>query len=187
MLDVAEHLKEHSLVETMVEFPAATIKYHNGMRTLKRAYDVMNKPSIVVWKMENFTHEPLDLSKSVVLWGASNIGKTYFALAHFQNPVMVTHLDDLLLFDPKRHDGLVFDELTFTHLPVSQRIGLVDLDFDRSIHIRYTTVIIPKGTKRIFTNNLQSVFIDPRETLSFDQADAINRRLHYVEVRNKLY
>lgn len=171
----------------MVEFPEATMKYHNGMRTLKRAYETMETPSAVTFKLEDFNHPPLDLSKAVVLWGSSNIGKTHFALSHFKNPHIVTHLDDLVLFDASRHDGLVFDDITFTHLPVSQRINLTDMDFTRSIHIRYTTVQIPKGTKRIFTNNIQSVFINPQESLSYDQTDAINRRLHYVEVRNKLY
>jgi hypothetical protein len=92
-------------------------------------------------------------TKCPILWGPPGIGKTQLALAMVGRALLVSHIEDLKSFNPANHDGIVFDDMSFTHMPISTQIHLVDLDFDRSIHCRYGNVIIPKGTKRIFTTN----------------------------------
>lgn len=88
-----------------------------------------------------------------IVYGSSGIGKTQFAKAHFECALFVSHMDQLGEFDPEVHDGIVFDDMDFKHLPRSAQIHLVDSDEDRAIHIRYGTASIPAGTKKIFTTN----------------------------------
>ncbi len=93
--------------------------------------------------------------KALILWGPPNIGKTQFALALIGKALMVSHIDDLKDFDPDIHEGIVFDDMSFSHMPVSAQIHLVDWDFDRSIHIRYGLARIPQHTRKIFTTNTE--------------------------------
>ena len=67
-------------------------------------------------------------SKAIVICGASHIGKTHFALAHFDYPLLVSEMDDLKN-KSLRTDGIVFDQMRF-----NVRGGL-DFDAD-SIIIR---------------------------------------------------
>lgn len=104
----------------------------------------------------------------MILIGESNIGKTSFAKALLPNALIVSHMDDLGLYDVTAHSGLLFDDMEFTHIPRSAQIHLVDIDDARSIHIRYQTANIPANTKKIFTTNLEDIFLDD---------PAINRRI----------
>lgn len=65
----------------------------------------------------------------------------------------MSHIDDLLKFDPKKHEGIIFDDMDFKHVPRTAQIHLVDTDFERSIHCRYACARIPAKTKKIFTTN----------------------------------
>ncbi len=89
----------------------------------------------------------------MILWGESQIGKTQFALAHFKTPLMISHMDRLTTFDPRVHDGIVFDDMSFTHLHQEAQIHLVDINNTRDIHVRYLCAHIPRKTKKIFTTN----------------------------------
>lgn len=91
--------------------------------------------------------------QSVVIVGPPNTGKTEYAKMHFTNPLWVTHMDRLADFDPARHDGIIFDDMTFSHMPPTAQIHLLDVDNDRDIHVRYRMAHIPKHTKKIFTAN----------------------------------
>ena len=107
-----------------------------------------------------FNMPPLDLSRAVVIQGASHIGKTHFALAHFTYPLLVSELDDLKKIS-LRTDGIVFDQMCFTHphdrkelnFNADQAIRLLDIELSRSIGARYSNARIPKGMPRIFTTN----------------------------------
>ena len=95
-----------------------------------------------------------DGSRSLVLWGESGIGKTCYARALLPNALLVSHLDDLALYEGGEYDGIIFDDMSFNHLPREGQIHLVDIDEYRSIHIRYKVAGIPANTKKIFTTNL---------------------------------
>ncbi len=74
---------------------------------------------------------------------------------------MCSHIDDLKRFDPDIHSGIIFDDMDFRHMPRQAQIYITDIDNDRSIHVRYDTVFIPAGTKKIFTCNEEGFpFID---------------------------
>ncbi len=133
--------------------------HHPTMSTrYKAAYEMMSilnaSEEKAEFKLESFDWTPItDWSRSIVLWGDSQIGKTQFALAHFERPFMVSHIDKLTFFDKKQHDGIIFDDMSFGHTPRTAQIHLVDQDHAREIHVRYTMAMIPANTKKIFTTN----------------------------------
>jgi hypothetical protein len=93
----------------------------------------------------------------------------------FECPLVVSHIDDLGDFDASRHDGIVFDDMSFAHLPREAVIHLVDWDLDRSIHIRYKRALIPARTRKIFTSN--KTFY---ENFPADPSGAIRRRISRI-------
>ena len=99
---------------------------------------------------------------------------------------MVYQIDDLKRFDARTNDGLVFDDMTFTHWPPKSCINIVDMEHDRTINVRYGTVTIPAWTKRIFTTNIRLTdYFSPNCT--DEQWDAIYRRLYLYNVTEQLF
>lgn len=128
------------------------------------------------------------LSKfAYVITGVSGAGKTAFAKAHFKNPLVLSHIDDLKRFSPVEHDGLIFDDMSFAHWPVNACIHLLDMEDDRSINCRHTCGIIPAWTKRIFTSNkaLHDVFAI-RGASEYEEV-AIMRRFQHMHVTKSLF
>lgn len=111
------------------------------------------EPTTSAYPDANWTLELPTAFRVLFMWGRTGTGKTQRALAAFNNPLQVSHMDDLGHFDPALFDGIVFDDMSFVHLPVTAMIHLLDWDCDRSIHIRYKTAVIPKHTRKIFTSN----------------------------------
>lgn len=110
--------------------------------------------------------------RALVIWGPTGTGKTQYALAHFKQPLLVSHMDDLKDFDENRNDGIVFDDMSFQHLPRESMIHMLDWDVGRSIHCRHTCAYIPEHTRKIFTTNNDHGCIFP-----VDDSGAIGRRI----------
>lgn len=91
--------------------------------------------------------------KCFFLHGDSNTGKTQWAKAHFEHPLVCSDTDDLKNFIEGYHDGIVFDDMSFSHWPRESIIHLLDWDEDRSIRCRNTNALIPRHTYKIFTSN----------------------------------
>lgn len=112
-------------------------------------------------------------NKATVIIGETGIGKTVYAKTKSTKPALfISHMDDLKRFDPRRHKSIIFDDMCFTHFPVTGQIHLVDLFEPRSIHIRYGTVQIPAGVERWFTCN----------KFPFDEHPAIRRRINLINL-----
>lgn len=157
------------------------LRYHKSVSQFR---SVLNAPTFAAsYSLDDFKTAPtLEWNKANIVWGPSDSGKTTFALAHFKNPLLVSHMDDLQTFDSNNHDGIVFDDMDFNHIPRTAQIHLVDTAISRSIHIRYKTALIPAGTKRIFTTNVP----DGECLLLSDKA--IRRRcniVHFTELHKK--
>lgn len=179
--DAVETLRSTGSLKRVAEEHATSyVKYYRGLAEWQKKV----QPTITVAKytLADFDHPPLDLSKTVVLYGPTGIGKTEFALAHFKSPLLVRHLDRLSDLDPTTHDGIVFDDMSFTHFPVESRIHLCDMDRPSDIHIRYVIAHIPAGMKRIFTHNTGDVFTKADQDMPESQTAAISRRVNYVRV-----
>lgn len=176
--EIAQMIKDgKSVTEVAKAYPSDFIRYHRGIRELKKELtDTIEKSSFENLECCNFIRlERLCLHLSEVLYGRPGCGKTQFALSHFESPLFVNHIDDLKNFKPSIHDGIVFDDMDFKHMPRTAQIHLVDNDNTRSIHCRYETVTIPKHTKKIFVANSYP-FIDD---------SAISRRVNVTEVRER--
>lgn len=127
------------------------------------------------------------LGRAIVLTGRAGSGKTSFAKAHFKHPLVCSHLDDLKTLRVGYHDGVIFDDMSFTHLPATSIIHLLDVENTRSIHCRNTNASLLAGMRRLFTiNNLSQLFFDPESEsqndaqkynyCSLEQQAAIRRR-----------
>lgn len=165
-----------NLREVATKHFSSWVKYRQAFAD----YAVMKKTaeSKPKYEMDKFNMMPLDLTLPVWLYGPTNCGKTSFAMAHFKNPLMVQHLEDLKAFDAKLHDGIVFDDMSFTHVPFQQVLRLFESEYDSTIHCRYMNAVIPKGTKRIFTHNTPDAWV-PKDLME-GQYEALNRRIKLV-------
>jgi len=112
-----------------------------------------------------------------VLWmtGPTGIGKTQWAIAQFECPLLVRHMDTLKEYIPTLHDGLIFDDLAFAHWPREACIHLVDWDCPSSINVKHSAVTIPARTRRIFLSNLAWEMYWP-----IDTSGAIRRRVKVI-------
>jgi len=176
--DIYHKLDEGSTVTDVAkDYPSQYIRYHKGIERLAELIqDDIEEGDYDLQDCCDFIQlAPLDFTESCthMVVGPPGTGKTQYALSHFNKPLFVTHMDDLKNFHQRVHDGIVFDDMNFKHLPRNSQIHLVDQDHGRSIHVRYGTARIPKRTKKIFTCNYSCVDMDD---------DAIARRVTVTEV-----
>lgn len=161
------------------EHTATMIRYSRGIR--EAMVNLRPLQEHRTFDLDSFAFHPLVFpeSRSIIIWGESGARKTSYVTSRFPRILMVSHMDDLLNFREGEHEGILFDDMDFRHTPRTAQIHLTDQDFDRSIHIRYTTVTIPRKTIKIFTTNEQNgaIFMDD---------PAINRRLHKIHIITSL-
>lgn len=129
-------------------------------------------------------HAPASF-RALFILGPTGIGKTRFAVAQFDSPLLVSHLEDLKNFRAGVHDGIVFDDMVFNHLNPTEMIHLLDWDMDRSIRVLYGTVMIPAQTRKIFTSNIPFAAVTP--PMDPAQYAAILRRVTMMEVGSAMY
>lgn len=120
--------------------------------------------------------------RTIFVYGGTNTGKTQWALHCFNNPLLVRHMDALRGFNKDFHDGIVFDDMSFAHMPREAVIHLCDWDEDSDIHVRYGVARIPAGTRKIFTSN--KTF---DEAFPPDEHGAIRRRFRIIHVNGPTY
>lgn len=149
---------------------ATMIRYSRGILEASRIFGA---------KGSTTSYPPLrplldEWSRSIIIWGEPGVGKSQYALAHFKSALMVSNINDLKSFNKAIHDGIIFDDMSFTHMPREVQIHLVDQDFDRSIRVMYGIMTIPAHTKKIFTTNVCNGLI-------FLMDGAISRRVKVVE------
>lgn len=169
--------------------PADYVKFHSSVTgALKKHF---TRTKVFIRPAETFTVPliPADKLKrfAVVITGISGAGKTAYAKAHFKAPLVCSHIDDLKRFDPIEHDGIVFDDMSFAHWPVSSCIHLLDMEDDRSINCRHTCGFIPAWTPRIFTSNKKLHDVFNFKDCNEEEERAIMRRFEHVFVNAKMF
>lgn len=168
--------------------PSDYVRFHASVKSGLMAHYAKRK--VFIRPPESFNTPLISdaiLSKrAVVLSGLSGAGKTAYAKAHFKQPLVCSHIDDLKNFNPEENDGIVFDDMSFSHWPMSGCIHILDLEDDRSINCRHTCGVIPAWTKRIFTTNkeLYDLFAFPTNE---HEEKALSRRIHHVRIELPLF
>jgi len=127
---------------------------------------------------------PLDF-RCLFLWGTSGTGKTRRGIACFESPLVISHLEDLKRYRPDRHDGLLFDDLSFANLEPGTLIHLTDWELPRTINVKHGSVTIPAHTRKVFTFNLH--WRDCFPPMQVAQEQAISRRMHSIHVVGPTY
>lgn len=170
--------RDWTLYRTQIE---ATFKKHFAPK-FQRQYE-----------LAQFTESPVDWDllparASALFIGPPEIGKTAFALAHFDNPLFVTHMDKLRELNPACNDGIVFDEMGTSHLHHSAAVLLYDRDQARQIHVRYGIVEIPRGMPKIFcSNNRDDLFCKDYHSLTADCQLALTSRQVVFDFQSRLF
>lgn len=163
------------------EYTTTYIRYGKGIRDAHRLltnYETKShfpRASYDSWiKMEILSHT------SLILSGPPGLGKTEWSLAHFEHALLCTHLEDLARIT-KDTDGIVFDDMNFTHLHREAQIHIMERRFSHSIHVRYQNVSIPTGMPCIFTTNVADGAI-----VNIDDP-AITRRTIVLTLSSKVF
>ncbi len=95
-----------------------------------------------------------------ILWvhGATNLGKTKWAAAQFENPLLIKPFTSVgaleaikKQFNPKFHDGIVCDEADLRFMGRENVISFFDADDDATLDVRYTHFTLPPIKKIITT------------------------------------
>lgn len=125
---------------------------------------------------ELLVHEPLE-GKTTVVLGPSGCGKTSWAKRQCIKPCLwVRHMDVLRSFRAGYHRSIIFDDMSFAHLPREAQIHIVDSHEESHMHCRYGVAKIPAGVQKIITANYYPFILD----------SAIERRVHKIQVLNIL-
>lgn len=90
---------------------------------------------------------------SLIIEGPSGLGKTSLAKLLLPKALFCSHVDTLKSFQIGVHEGIIFDDVTFSHLPRVTQIHICDTYDNRDIHCRHSNAFIPAHTPRIFTTN----------------------------------
>ncbi len=151
-----------------------------NLELMREAVEV--KPSLEFHENQRITTWFKSEQQRTALWmiGRSGTGKTSYAKSLFENPLLVSHIDQLKTLTNK-HDAIIFDDMNFSHWPRESCIHLVDLENDRGINVKHGCKILPKGLPRIFTSN---VWIWP--ALDNIQIKPIIDRVTCVKIRQDL-
>jgi hypothetical protein len=173
---------EKTLKET-VETMGIEIKTVNDVKALFDEHKRLAIPdNPCPWTADDFIEKAPANFSVVYVHGPSNMGKTEWVKTWFKNPHLVGHMDDLRKFNKDVHDGIIFDDMSFAHMPRETGIFLADWDNNRSIHARYEPAMIPAHTRKVFTSN--KTF---NETFPQDEHGAIRRRFsHFLEIADDL-
>lgn len=125
------------------------------------------------WLCAQLLEQALPENSSIVLIGPSGIGKSVWAKKMAPKPALwVSHLDVLRMYRPDYHKSIIFDDMSFCHMPLQAQIHITDWTDSRQIHCRYGYATIPAKTVKIFTCN----------EMPFQDHAAISRRIYFINL-----
>ena len=115
------------------------------------------------------------------VYGAVCLGKTEWALAQFENPLLVRSKDALREFLPGHHDGIVIDTMVFNNWTLAECEALTDYTQPSRIACRYGDAKIPKKTRKIIVTNARDIWPhDPHGQL-------LGRRVSRIQIISPLF
>jgi len=114
-----------------------------------------------------------DRSRTLLLIGETNTGKTTLAASLLPLALFTRHQDKLALLTDA-HEGVILDDMSFRHLHREAQIALLDVAMPTDVHVRYKVAHLPAGLPRIITSNREA-----HEIVAIDDP-AIRRRVQVV-------
>jgi len=181
--DLKRTIAESSDLFDCVEKLGITVKSVLDVQCLRQAIALETQTYEHKHTHEEFNQPVIKEFTMMYIDGPSQMGKTQWALRHFENPLLVRCMDQLRKFKEGVHDGIVFDDMSFAHIPREACIHMVDWDEASDIHARYEDAHIPKYTRKIFTSNKEFT-----EAFPYDESKAIyNRFSHFLYIGNPLF
>jgi hypothetical protein len=148
--------------------------------------------------MKQFNRQMIDdellNTRTVVLYGDSNYGKTSFAKAHFKYPAVVKSNNDYCKITTET-DGIIFDDMRFSNFNANVVKNMCDLSSGTHVNVKYGAAYIKRGLRRFICINSEADFW-PRELLRADNTlnpdklydiRAIRKRVHFIEISVPLY
>lgn len=139
-------------------------------------------PSLEVYYKWNYVAPPF---RCLYVQGSTGIGKTRWSLAQFEQPLLVSHLEDLKGFKSHYHDGIVFDDISINHLAPTVAIHLLDWELPRTIKVLYGSINIPAKVRKIWTSNC--AFSSTMPHCNDETFAALYRRVTVFMVPGKMY
>lgn len=149
--DEAKYLR--ACLEARVPFQYAKrfreLAFTDSTGTIDALYE-----ALLSWECPRLQQETLPENSCAVVVGPSGCGKSSWAKRVAPKPALwVSHIDTLRGFRAGYHKSIIFDDMSFAHMPVQAQIHLVDWIDQRQIHCRYGCATIPAKTTKIFTCN----------------------------------
>ena len=181
MLNTANTVQEG--MELLAE-KAPQIYYMHGSKVEPMLMKRVGVPQPKLFTLADFNRPALDLDLPTVLHGKTDCGKSAFAKAHFERPLIVRRRDDLKKMSGA-YDGIIFDDCNFNDWTPEDAICLLDWDEARSLPARYNDAHVDAEIPMIFTTNRKPHKIFPRAPTKKQRA-AIKRRYTAVEVTGPL-
>ena len=128
--------------------------------------------------------------KSLIIQGEGGLGKTEMAraiLASMGKYFFVDSLDTVksLLFTG--NESILFDDISLHTFTVDEVKSFLDIQCERAVKCRHEDGYIPANTVRIFLTNHDRHSFFPREVNIKDHATAIDRRMIWVNITQKLF
>lgn len=165
-------LEDHTL--EYVKFP----KMVNHVRLLY-------KPPAKTIPIEEFVRGPIEIPKDrcLVIHGATSLGKTEFAKAHFKNPFYIRKLESLKELEPE-NDGIVIDDMSFKHFPAEERLAIIERRNPTCIYARFDNIPLDPDPPRIFVANYPDIFFNDNDQPH--HVAAIKARLIYFHVTSHM-
>lgn len=113
-----------------------------------------NKNDHSLYKKEDFDMPLIPIPKNIVLVfiGATGLGKTQFALAHFKYPLHIRDKEDWRRLNGIT-DGIVLDDLDFANWSPLTFLKLLDVENPITQNVKYGSVRIRAGLPRIICCN----------------------------------
>lgn len=151
----------------------------NGDRIAKNLSSMGRKKLRIEHDLSTFGWtEPWDgKTHTLLIYGATNLGKTALAKALLPDALLIRHLDKLRDYASGLYTGIIFDDMAFGHLHREAQIAILDRGEDTQVHVRYSVAEIPAGTPCIVTTNRQPGGVFTTED------PAIARRLYVVHMK----
>lgn len=121
----------------------------------------------------------------IFITGPTGCGKTRWALTQFDSPLLVSHLEDLKGFKQDLHDGIVFDDMSFSQMAPNVAIHLLDWELPRTLNVKFGSITLPAQTRKIFTSNESFETVFPQCTPAV--MAALMRRTHIIQATGPLF